>query len=145
VTRFYYSCAHEQFPPGDQTGFSWAPSNDAALEAARVWKGAGPPEYYVEDWHDPLAMYEHAEKTIDDDAFRELQILSADPDVHLERIRAVEKLGSTIVVLMNISGADPLAAIDVYAERVLPALRSRARESRRGRAVPPAVSHSHGQ
>ena len=114
--------------PGEillQTGFSWAASDDAALEAARVWKGAGPPEYYVEDWHDPRAMYEHAEETIDDDAFRELQILSADPEVHVERIRAVESLGATIVVLMNISGADPLAAIDVYAQSVLPALRGR--------------------
>ena len=70
-------------------------------------------------------MYEHAEETIDDDAFRELQILSADPEVHVERIRAVESLGATIVVLMNISGADPLAAIDVYAQSVLPALRGR--------------------
>jgi coenzyme F420-dependent glucose-6-phosphate dehydrogenase len=112
--------------PGEillQTGFSWAESDDEALEAARVWKGAGPPEYYVDDWHDPRAMYEHAEETIDDDAFRELQILSADPEVHLERIRAVEELGATTVVLMNISGADPLAAVEVYAQHVLPALR----------------------
>jgi coenzyme F420-dependent glucose-6-phosphate dehydrogenase len=144
VTRFFDSCAHEQFPPGDllrqaaaaeaagreageillQTGFSWAPSDDEALEAARVWKGAGPPQYYVDDRHDPRAMYDHAEETIDDDAFRELQILSADPAVHVERIRAVEELGATVVVLMDISGADPLAAIDVYEQRVLPALRA---------------------
>ena len=106
-----------------QTGFSWAADDDEALESARVWKGAGPPEFYVDDWHDPREMYAHAEKTIDDDAFRELQILSADPDVHSERIRAVEELGATTVVLMNISGSDPLAAIDIYRERVLPALR----------------------
>ena len=34
--------------PGEiilQTGFSWAPDDDAALEGARVWKATQPPEY----------------------------------------------------------------------------------------------------
>jgi coenzyme F420-dependent glucose-6-phosphate dehydrogenase len=114
--------------PGEillQTGFSWAESDEQALEGARVWKGAGPPEYYVDDWHDPARMYEHAEQTIDDEQFRELQIISADPSEHAERIRAIEQLGATTVVLMNISGADPLAAIATYARHVLPAVRGR--------------------
>jgi coenzyme F420-dependent glucose-6-phosphate dehydrogenase len=121
--------------PGEillQTGFSWARSDDEALEAARVWKGAGPPEYYVDDWHEPQRMYEHAEQTIDDDAFRELQILSADPAYHVERIRAIEELGATTVVLMNISGADPMAAIDTYAEHVLSALKGARSPARSG-------------
>jgi coenzyme F420-dependent glucose-6-phosphate dehydrogenase len=112
--------------PGEillQTGFSWAADDEQALEGARVWKGAGPPEFYVDDWHEPAKMYEHAEATIDDDQFRELQIISADPDEHAERVRAIEQLGATTVVLMNISGADPLAAIETYAHRVLPAVR----------------------
>jgi coenzyme F420-dependent glucose-6-phosphate dehydrogenase len=108
-----------------QTGFSWAASEEQALEGARVWKGAGPPEFYVDDWHDPAKMYEHAEATIDDDQFRELQIISSDPDEHAERVRAIEQLGATTVVLMNISGADPLAAIETYSQRVLPAVRGR--------------------
>jgi coenzyme F420-dependent glucose-6-phosphate dehydrogenase len=115
-----------QREPGEillQTGFSWAASDEQALEAARPWKGAGPPEYYVDDWHVPGEMYRHAEATIDDDAFRELQIISSDPAEHAERIRAVEQLGATTVVLMNISGADPMGAIDTYREHVLPALR----------------------
>src|SRR5215216_6752794 len=29
---------------------SWAPSDDEALEQARKWKGAQPPEYYKDDW-----------------------------------------------------------------------------------------------
>jgi coenzyme F420-dependent glucose-6-phosphate dehydrogenase len=106
-----------------QTGFSWAASDEQALEGARVWKGAGPPEYYVDDWHDPAKMYQHAEATIDDEQFRELQIISADPRDHAERVRAVEELGATTVVLMNISGADPLAAVRTYGDRVLPAVR----------------------
>jgi coenzyme F420-dependent glucose-6-phosphate dehydrogenase len=113
--------------PGEillQTGFSWAPTEERALEQARVWKGAGPIEYYIDDWHDPKAMYAHAEATISDDDFRQLQIISSDPDRHIERIEAIEKLGATTVVLMNISGDDPAGAIDVYADAVLPALRS---------------------
>jgi coenzyme F420-dependent glucose-6-phosphate dehydrogenase len=106
-----------------QTGFSWAASDEQALEGARVWKGAGPPEYYVDDWHDPAKMYRHAEATIDDEQFRELQIISADPHDHAERVRSVEELGATTVVLMNISGADPLAAVRTYGDRVLPAVR----------------------
>ena len=124
--------------PGEillQTGFSWAASDERALEAARAWKGAGPPEYYVDDWHDPGEMYRHGEATIDDAAFRELQIISSDPAEHAERIRAVEKLGATTVVLMNISGADPMGAIDTYREHVLPALRGAgARTGATGRA-----------
>ena len=49
-------------------------------------------------------------------------IISADPDRHVERIREVEELGATTVVLMNNSGADPHAAIDVYGHEVLPRL-----------------------
>ena len=114
--------------PGEillQTGFSWAPSDERALEQARVWKGGGPPEHYIDDWHDPKAMYEHGEETISDDDFHTLQIISSDPATHVERIRAIEDLGATIVVLMNISGDDPLGAIDVYADSVLPAVRGR--------------------
>jgi coenzyme F420-dependent glucose-6-phosphate dehydrogenase len=42
--------------------------------------------------------------------------------VHVERIREVGELGATTVALMNNSGADPLAAIDVYKTQVLPRL-----------------------
>jgi coenzyme F420-dependent glucose-6-phosphate dehydrogenase len=41
----------------------------------------------------------------------------------VERIREVEQLGADVVVLMNNSGADPLRAVQVYGERVLPALK----------------------
>jgi coenzyme F420-dependent glucose-6-phosphate dehydrogenase len=111
--------------PGEillQVQFSWADDDDSALEGARVWKGAQPIEYYTEDWHDPRRMYEHAEEQISDDDFREAHIISSDPEEHVSRIREVEELGATTVVLMNISGADPHRALDVYAERVLPAL-----------------------
>ncbi len=112
--------------PGEiilQTGFSWAEDDDAALEGARVWKATMPEEYFTDDWHDPKAMFEHAEEQFSDDDFLEQYIVSSDPEHHAERIREVEQLGATIVCLQNASGADPLRALDVYGDKVLPALR----------------------
>jgi coenzyme F420-dependent glucose-6-phosphate dehydrogenase len=112
--------------PGEivlQAAFSWAPDDGAALEGARVWKGAQPKEFYREDWHDPKAMYEHGEQQVSDQKLREAMIIAADPAQHVARIRQVEELGATTVALMNNSGADPHAAIDTYAREVLPRLR----------------------
>jgi coenzyme F420-dependent glucose-6-phosphate dehydrogenase len=112
--------------PGEiilQAQFSWASDEDAALEGARVWKGAQPDEFFTDDWHDPKAMYEHGEKQVSDDELREALIVSSDPDVHVERVREIEAMGATTVALMNVSGADPRAALNVYRDRVLPALR----------------------
>ncbi len=112
--------------PGEillQTGFSWAADDQAALEGARVWKGAEPDEFYRDDWHDPQAMYEEGERQVSDEDLKSSHIISSDPEVHVERIREVEQLGATIVVLMNNSGADAHGAIEFYREWVLPALR----------------------
>jgi len=105
-----------------QAAFSWAADDDAALEGARVWKGAQQKEFYKEDWHDPKAMYEHGEEQMSDAELREAMIISSDPGEHLERIREVEELGATTVALMNNSGADPHGAIDLYGREVLPKL-----------------------
>jgi hypothetical protein len=43
--------------------------------------------------------------------------------VHADAIRDVEQMGATIVALANVSGADPVGAIRVYGDQVLPALR----------------------
>jgi coenzyme F420-dependent glucose-6-phosphate dehydrogenase len=112
--------------PGEillQAGFSWAQDDDQALEGARPWKGAQPDEFYTEDWHDPRAMYEEGARQVSDDDLRESFLISSDADVHAERIREIEQLGATIVCLANNSGADPLGAIRVYGEQVLPALK----------------------
>ena len=106
-----------------QTQFSWAQDDDAALEGARVWKGAQPDEFYTDDWHDPKAMYEHGEKQINDEELKEALIISSDAEVHLDRIREAQELGATTLALMNVSGADPHGAIDFYAQEVLPALK----------------------
>lgn len=127
IDAYRSACDDEGKEPGEvvlQIQFSWAEDDDAALEGARVWKGAQPDEFYTDDWHDPAAMYEHAQKQVSDEEFKEALIISSDPEVHADRVREAEKLGATTMALMNCSGADPHAAIDVYAKDVLPALKS---------------------
>ena len=112
--------------PGEiilQAGMSWAEDDGSALEGARVWKATQPPAYYRDDWHDPRAMYAHAEEQISDDEFRESYIVSSDPQIHVERIRDVEQMGATVVCIQNGSGRAPQRALEVYGEHVLPALR----------------------
>jgi coenzyme F420-dependent glucose-6-phosphate dehydrogenase len=111
--------------PGEivlQGSFSWDESDDAALESARVWKGAQPKEFYRDDWHEPAAMYEEGERQVSDDDLREAVIIASDPEEHIERIRRLVEMGATIVPLQN-SSPDPIAAIGVYREDVLPVLR----------------------
>ena len=106
-----------------QALFSWAETDEAAMDSARKWKGAQPEDHYTDDWHRPSQMYLHGESEMSDEEFAENAIVSSDPEVHIERIRELEKLGATVIVLQNNSGADPLGAIRFYGEHVLPALR----------------------
>jgi coenzyme F420-dependent glucose-6-phosphate dehydrogenase len=125
IGAYRSACDDAGHEPGEivlQTQFSWAADEDAALEGARVWKGAQPDEFFTDDWHEPAKMYEHGENKVSDEELREALIVSSDPEHHLERIRELEKLGATTMALMNVSGSDPHGAIKVYAEHVLPAL-----------------------
>ncbi len=119
-------CGRVGREPGEilmHAGFSWARDDEAALAGASVWKAALVPGFFTDDWHDPDEMQRHAQETVSDDELRQGFIISSDPEEHAERVREVERLGATIVVLMNVSGADPEGAIATYGERVLPALR----------------------
>jgi coenzyme F420-dependent glucose-6-phosphate dehydrogenase len=75
---------------------------------------------------DPI--YEPAEiqalgREISDAKFKRSSIIGSDPAAHVRKIRAIERLGATAVVLMNVSGADPHGALRIYGEEVLPELR----------------------
>lgn len=112
--------------PGEiilQVSFSWAAEDDAAFEGAAVWKAGLVDEFYTEDWHDPRAMQDHAQRNIKEDDFRQGFLIGSNTDEMAERIREIEGLGATVVALMNVSGSDPHGAIKAYGERVLPALR----------------------
>src|SRR5204863_8942110 len=106
IAAYRSACDDAGKEPGEitlQTGFSWAEDDDAALEGARVWKATMPEEYFTDDWHDPKAMYEHAQEKFSDEDFLEQYIVSSDPEHHAERIREVEGLGATIVCVQNAS------------------------------------------
>ena len=127
IDAYRSACDDAGREPGEivlQVQFSWASDEESALEGARVWKGAQPDEFFTDDWHDPDAMYSHGEKQVSDDELREALIISADSEHHVERIRELEQLGATTMALMNVSGADPHAAIEEYGRHVLPALGS---------------------
>jgi coenzyme F420-dependent glucose-6-phosphate dehydrogenase len=106
-----------------QALWSWAETDEEAFEAARRWKGAQPDDHYTRDWHKPQEMYEHGEREMSDEEFAQNAIVGADPAHHVERLRELEEMGATVIVLQNNSGADPLRAIEVYGEQVLPQLR----------------------
>jgi coenzyme F420-dependent glucose-6-phosphate dehydrogenase len=126
IEAYRGACEDAGREPGEvilQAGFSWAEDDDAALEGSRVWKSTQIPDYFTDDWHDPRAMYERAEKEISDDDFKQSYIVSSDPEQHAERVREIERLGATVVCLQNGSGAAPEQALRVYGEHVLPVLR----------------------
>jgi coenzyme F420-dependent glucose-6-phosphate dehydrogenase len=126
IDAYRGACDDAGKEPGEiilQGGFSWAEDDDAALEGARVWKSTQIDDYFTDDWHDPRAMYERAEREVSDDDFKESYIVSSDPEVHVERVREIEQLGATVVCLQNASGSAPEDALRVYGEHVLPTLR----------------------
>src|SRR3954447_2924987 len=102
-----------------QALISYAPTDDEALEEARPWKGTQPDEFYVDDWHEPQKMYEHAEQQVSDDEFKEGGIISSDPDEHVKQLSELKELGATIIAVQNCSGKYAEDAIRVYGERVL--------------------------
>jgi coenzyme F420-dependent glucose-6-phosphate dehydrogenase len=103
--------------------FSYAADDAKALEGAREWKGTQVDEHYTDPVYDPAEIYEKGEQEVPDELFTKQVIASSDPAEHVKRIKALEKLGADVMVLMNVSGADPHAALRVYGERVLPELR----------------------
>jgi len=102
---------------------SWAPSEDEALEQARKWKGAQPKDHYTADWHEPQKMYEHGEQEISDEEFAQNIVAASDPEEIQDRLRELEQLGATVLVLQNNSAAHVERAIEVLGSEVLPALR----------------------
>ena len=132
-----------------QALFSWAETDEAAFEAARKWKGAQPEDHYTRDWHKPQEMYEHGEREMSDEEFAQNAIVGSDPPHHVERLRELEELGATVIVLQNNSGADPLRAIEVYGEQRAPSAAGRARltsrvQRRADGAAPLAASRRRG-
>jgi coenzyme F420-dependent glucose-6-phosphate dehydrogenase len=111
--------------PGEivlQALFSWAEDDDTAFESAKQWKATLPPELYTDPIVEPAEIKAKGDE-VSDTKFKAGAIIGSDPKTHVRKIRAIQQLGATAVVLMNCSGADPLGALRVYGEEVLPELR----------------------
>ncbi len=101
---------------------SWAADDDAALEGAREWKGTLVDENYTHPVADPGEVGAKGSE-VSDMKFKTMGLISSDPAQHVRKIKALQQLGATAVVIMNISGRDPLGMVRVYGDEVLPALR----------------------
>lgn len=98
------------------------------VESAKAvrWARQRQPEdvaYGVADISDPARVGEVGEQ-ISDRKHKAMAIVSADPATHMRQLKAMRAMGATAVVVMNVSGADPLGTLRMYGEHVLPELRS---------------------
>ncbi len=100
---------------------SWGASDEEALESAREWKGTLVDEHYTDPIADPSEIGRRQD--VSDKQFQAMAIISADPDTHVKKIRMLERLGATVVCVMNVSGSDPEGLIRMYGDHVLPQLR----------------------
>lgn len=103
---------------------SWAEDDDAALDGAREWKGTLVDESYTDPVADP-AEVEALGNDVSDTKFKAMGLISSDPATHARKVKAMQKLGATAVVIMNISGRDPIGMLRTYGREVLPQLRQR--------------------
>ncbi len=106
-----------------QTLASFGATDEEALESSREWKGTLVDEAYTDDLPDP-ARIGAAGARISDAKYTAMSIVSADPAVHARKLKLLRGMGATAIVVMNVSGADPLGLIRAYGESVLPELRS---------------------
>ena len=100
-----------------------AESDDAALESSREWKGTLVDDNYAEDISDPAQVRALGEEEVSDRKYKMMAMLSPDPGKHVRQVKAMQAMGATAVLVMNVSGADPLGTIRLYGEHVLPELR----------------------
>jgi coenzyme F420-dependent glucose-6-phosphate dehydrogenase len=101
---------------------SWASDDGTALESSREWKGTLVDENYTEPIADPAEVGAKGEE-VPDLTFTTMGLISSDPDTHVRKIKAMQQLGATAIVIMNISGSDPVGMIRTYGRDVLPKLR----------------------
>ena len=77
---------------------------------------------YTEPIYEPSEIKAKGDQ-VSDRTFTAGAIIGSDPSSHVRKIKAIGKLGATAIMLMNVSSADPIGALRVYGEQVLPELR----------------------
>jgi len=77
---------------------SWGPDDDAALEGSREWKGTLVEENYTDPIFDPADVGKHGSE-VSDVKFKAMGLISSDPDSHVRKIKAMQQLGATAIVI----------------------------------------------
>jgi coenzyme F420-dependent glucose-6-phosphate dehydrogenase len=125
IAAYRRACQEAGREPGEivlQGMAAAADNDDRALEGSREWKPTLIDDNYRDDVHDPAQLAATGQR-VSDREFKMMGIISADPATHVRKIKAISALGATAVVIMNMSGADPIGTLNMYGEHVLPALR----------------------
>jgi coenzyme F420-dependent glucose-6-phosphate dehydrogenase len=126
IAAYRRSCEEAGREAGEiilQAPIAWAESDEEALRGAQEWKATMVDEHFTEPIHDPAEIQRNG-REISDTKFKAMSLISSDPGTHLTKIKALEQLGPTAMVFMNVSGADPLGTLQVYGDEILPRLRS---------------------
>lgn len=126
IAGYRRACEEASREPGEvivQGLMSWAETDEAALEGSREWKGTLVDEHYGGDVHDP-ARVGAGGAGVSDTKWKMMGMVSSDPASHVRKIKTLQQLGATAVVLMNVSGADPHGTLRTYGSDVLPQLRA---------------------
>jgi coenzyme F420-dependent glucose-6-phosphate dehydrogenase len=127
IDAYREACARNGKEEGEiivQAGFHLAADEEAAIRGARHWKATQLPEVYKDDIPDPADMLARADEQMSDEEFaHEGFLVGADAGEHVERIRAMQGVGATVVSLQLIGNADPMGSIRRYGAEVLPELR----------------------
>jgi len=127
IGAYRRSCEEAGREPGEiilQGMASWAESDEEAFEGAREWKATMVDENYTDPIADPAEIQAKG-RDVPDTMFKAMGLISSDPAHHVRKLKAIEQLGATAVVVMNISGNAPEEMLRVYGEKVLPELRGR--------------------
>jgi coenzyme F420-dependent glucose-6-phosphate dehydrogenase len=101
---------------------SWASDDEAAFAGAQEWKGTMVDANYTDCIYDPVEIGASG-REVSDTKFKTMGLISSNPDVHVRKIKAMKQLGATAIVIMNISGSDPIGMLQTYGSDVLPQLR----------------------
>lgn len=125
IAAYRKACQEAGREPGEiilQGLAAAAETTDLALESSREWKGTLADESYADPVSEPGDVGALGE-SISDTRFRVMATVSANPDAHVRQLKMMRAMGATAIVMMNVSGADPLGTIRMYGDHVLPALR----------------------
>jgi coenzyme F420-dependent glucose-6-phosphate dehydrogenase len=125
IAAYRKECEQAGREPGEivlQGVAAAAETSELAVDSSREWKATLADESYADDVADP-AQVGNVGQGVSDLKYNMMAALSADPEAHVRQVKMIRAMGATAVVMMNVSGADPLGTIRLYGDHVLPALR----------------------